>query len=204
MYKVGLTGNFYSGYNEVAEIFEAKGVPVFDADVVLKFMLNYSEKHVRKIKEKFGNDIYKMCLLDTKMLNTNKDFDKLLDVVELDLIKSYEKWRIKNYNSHYTIFKSSILFERKINTSMNFNISVFRPKTERRRELTTFTSIPPLTIDNIIDNEMDELQKNGKSDYVIHNYGISQQGSSEFGVEAQINNINKALIKKGNLSGLLI
>jgi len=204
MYKVGLTGNFYSGYNEVAEIFEAKGVPVFDADVVLKFMLNYSEKHIRKIKEKFGNDIYKMCLLDTKMINTNKEFDKLLDVVELDLVKAYEKWRIKNYNSHYTIFKSSIIFERKIEKFMNFNISVFRPKTERRRELTIFTSIPPLTIDDILDNEMDELEKNGKSDYVIHNYGISKQGSSEFGVEAQINNINKALIKKGNLSGLLI
>ena len=180
MYKVGLTGNFYSGYNEVAEIFEAKNIPVFNADVVLKFMLNYSEKHIRKIKEKFGND-------------------KILDIVQLDLIKAYEKWRIKNYNSHYTIFKSSILFERKINTSMNFNISVFRPKTERRRELTTFTSMPPFTIDNILDNEMDELQKNGKSDYVIHNYGISKQGSSEFAVESQVNNINKALVKKGNL-----
>jgi dephospho-CoA kinase len=198
MIKVGITGNFYSGYNEVGEIFEEKGIPVFDADVVLKFMINYSPKHIEKIKEKFGDDIYKLCLLDMKRFSTTKKFDDLLDILQLDLIKSYEKWRIRNYNHFYTIFKSSILFERNLDTSMNFNISVFRPKSERRYDLKTHTGMPLTTIDEILNGEMDELAKNGKSDFVIHNYDNYSFANNASYVKSQVTNINKALMNKSN------
>jgi dephospho-CoA kinase len=196
MIKVGLTGNFYSGYNEVGEIFEEKGIPVFDADVVLKFMINYSPKHIEKIKEKFGDDIYKLCLLDMKRFSTSKKFDDLLDILQLDLMKSYEKWRIRNYNHFYTIFKSSILFERNLDTSMNFTISVFRPKVERRYDLKTHTSMPISTIDDILNGEMDELIKNGKADFVVHNYNNYSLSSNADYVNTQVININKALMNK--------
>jgi dephospho-CoA kinase len=195
MYKVGLTGNFYSGYDAVAEMFEIKGIPVFDADVVLKFMINYSETHIQRIKEKLGNDIYKSALLDIKRLDTNQKIDDILDIVQLDLVKSYIKWCKKNYDSPYSIFKSAILFERKLNTSMDFNISVFKPKDQRRRSLTSFTSIPRMTIDTILNSEMDEFEKNGKSDYIIHNYESSYQDYKN-GCEEQIICINKSIIKK--------
>ena len=198
MIKVGLTGNFYSGYNEVGEIFEEKGIPVFDADVVLKFMINYSPKHIEKIKEKFGDDIYKLCLLDMKRFSTTKKFDDLLDILQLDLIKSYEKWRIRNYNHFYTIFKSSVLFERNLDTSMNFNISVFRPKVERRYDLKNHTSMPLMTIDEILNGEMDELVKNGKADFVVHNYNNYSLSSNADYVNSQVINIDKALMNKSN------
>ena len=199
MIKVGLTGNFYSGHNEVGEIFEERGIPVFDADVVLKFMINYSPKHIEKIKESFGDDIYKLCLLDMKRFSTTKRFDDLLDILQLDLIKSYEKWRIRNYNHFYTIFKSSILFERNLDTSMNFNISVFRPKVERRKDLKNHTSMPISKIDEILNGEMEELTKNAKADFVIHNYiNYSLSSNNADHINIQIININKTLMNKNN------
>jgi dephospho-CoA kinase len=195
MYKVGLTGNFYSGYGSITEIFQQKGIPVFDADVILKFMLNYSQIHIGKIKEKLGGHVYKLALLDVNKLDTNEKFDDILDVVQLDLIKAYGKWCKKNSDSHYTIFKSAILFEREMNKSMDLNISVFKPKNERRRDITSFTSIPKSTIDAILDGEMDEYQKNKKSDYIIHNYSSAYQNDKS-GAEVQINCINNSINKK--------
>jgi dephospho-CoA kinase len=196
MIKVGLTGNYYSGYQQVAEIFEEMGVPVFDADVVLKFMINYSEKHVDKIKKSFGEDIYNYGLINTKMLENKKSFDKLLDVVQIDMIKSYEKWRIKNWNKCYTIFKSSILYERDLDNSMNFNITTYRPKNTRRNDLITHSSMPTTKIDSILNGEMDELIKNRKADYIIHNYNREEYNINTQYVKEQIQHINKSLLKK--------
>lgn len=196
MLKVGLTGNFYSGYDNAALLFESRGVPVFDADLVLRFMVNYSEKVVKKIKAKFGEDIYFLGLLNMNKFETNKDFDKLFEVIELDLLKAYEKWRVKHWDKPYTIFKSCVLFERKLNTSMNFSITVFKPQIERRKDVQNLTEIPTLTSDAIFSNEMDELLKNQKSDFVIHNYKSYYRDSLDMGIQNQISYIEKALNKK--------
>ena len=42
MLKVGLSGNRYAGKDAVSRLFEQIRVPVFDADIVLKFILNYN------------------------------------------------------------------------------------------------------------------------------------------------------------------
>lgn len=197
MIKVGLTGNFWSGYNEVAEIFEEKGIDVFDADLILKFILLYSQEHISKIQKKFGKDIYQSGLLDLKYFDNNKKFNELLDIVQLDLIKSYEKWRIKNWNSNYTIFKSSILFEREMDKHMNFTISTNRPSVLRKWDIMQHTEISKVTVDYIIDNEMDEYIKNKKSTYQINN-GLSDMSYFErtLNIKTQVDNIHKALLKK--------
>lgn len=202
MLKVGLTGNFYSGYDDAANLFEHSNVPVFDADLVLKFMINYSGKVIKKIKQEFGQDIYLLGLLDLKKFQTNSDFDKLFKLIQLDLIKSYEKWRLKHTDNPYTIFKSSVLFERNLDTSMNFNMHVFRPQNDRKKDIQNLTNIPALTIDTIISNEMDELEKNQKSDFVIHNYNSYFRDSINMGITNQVIAIDKALRKKAvnNLS----
>jgi dephospho-CoA kinase len=214
MLKVGLTGSYNSGYEQVAEILEENGIPIFDADVILKFMINYSDKHIKKIKSKFGDNIYNYGLLDIKKLENTKSFDDLLDIVQLDLIKSYEKWRMKNWNCFYTIFKSSILYERGIDTSMNFTINTFRPKQKRRYDLSSHNSMPISRIDEILNGEMGELVKNGKATYVIHNYHSDSYDTTEDYIKSQIKNINKSLVNKdtrtshnidtyGNVSNIL-
>jgi dephospho-CoA kinase len=55
MIKVGLTGNRFSGKDTVCKLFEQIGVPVFNADVVLKFILNYNYEINYKIRNIFGD-----------------------------------------------------------------------------------------------------------------------------------------------------
>jgi dephospho-CoA kinase len=162
-------------------------------------MINYSYEHIGKIKIRFGDHVYNKGLLEVKNFTTPM-FDELLDIIEIDLIKAYEKWRINNWNSFYTIFKSSILFERELDKRMNYSINVFRPKSQRKTELGFNTQIPSMTIDMILENEMEDQDKTLKADYTIdnfYNFNDSYQKRKEE-LSKQINNIHKSLMKKDN------
>ena len=47
MIEIGLTGCRYSGKTSVSKMFKQIGVPVFDADTILKFILNFSPPMTR-------------------------------------------------------------------------------------------------------------------------------------------------------------
>jgi dephospho-CoA kinase len=72
MLKIGLTGNYYSGQNDVEKIFSKLDVKVFDADLLLKYLLFFSKKHKDEIKSTYGKNIYNLGLLDLSKFNTTK------------------------------------------------------------------------------------------------------------------------------------
>jgi len=198
MYKVGLTGNYFSGQNEVAKIFEDYNVRVFDANLITKFLINYSPIHIPKIKKEFGPDIYSVGLLDLSKLNDNKSFNKLLDIIELDLLRAYEIFRKRYKNDFYTIFYFDYIFERNLDKILNFNITSFRPKHYRKSNMEYFTSFPENIIKKILDNEMDHSIKNKKSDYVIQNYNKGTDPLSDIviGLENQVKLVHKRIMSK--------
>jgi dephospho-CoA kinase len=193
MLKVGLTGNFHSGQNEVAKIFDSLSVPVFDADLVLKYLINYSQKHIIKIKQEFGENIYRLGLLDLKRFDTNSNWDKLIDIVEIDIIESYERFRLKHNYSTYVIFKYSFLFERKINTSMDYNINCYRPSYSRKNDISLLTYMDSYSISSLIENELDETYKNKNSDYIINNHITN---GTSIDLENKVLRVNEMIMKK--------
>jgi len=198
MYKVGLTGNYFSGQDEVAKLFKDFNVPVFDANLITKFLINYSPTHISKIKKEFGSNIYSVGLLDLSEFNDNKSFNKLLDIIEFDLLKSYEIFRKKYKNEFYTIFYFDYIFERNLDKILNFNITSFRPKYYRKSNMRYFTSFPENIIEKILDNEMDHFTKNSKSDYVIQNYNKDGDPLSDIviGLENQVKLTHKRIMSK--------
>jgi len=166
MIKVGLTGCRFSGKDTVAKAFGQIGIPVFDADTVLKFILNFDIGVNKDILEGYGEYVFtgRGGTLDSKHIHTDKDFDRLIDFAEFNLKKTYERFCTDNKNSLYTIFHSSILVERKWHEEMDFNISVFAPSSERAaRSKMSIAKLESM-------GEMNPLSKNNACDFVIHCY----------------------------------
>lgn len=196
MLKIGLTGNYFSGHDEVSELFEEKGIKVFDADLVMRFMANYSIEHSKKIEFNIGSKAYNCGFIDPNFFNTQEKMNKLLDCLEIDLIKAYEKWRIKNYNFFYTIFKSSILFERKLNKNMNFTINVYRPKMQRKCDALYSSDLSTYNLEMLFECEWDEIAKNNSSNFIIHNYNSGSYKENEENLNDQIHNIHKKIMSR--------
>jgi dephospho-CoA kinase len=191
MIKVGLTGNRYSGKKTVAKYFKSLGVPVFDADVVMKFIINYNTQIFKKIKQEFGENISNLGLIDTQRFDSDVKMNKLIDLIEFDMWESYSRWLVKNSDAPYTIFKSSILFERNLKRSFDKTINVFCPAKVRSERYAndSIAGISKWTVLEIMKQEMDEYEKNVLSDFIIHNYDAISP------IDNQVNFIHKDLIE---------
>jgi hypothetical protein len=139
-----------------------------------------------------------MGLLNLSKIQSNEDFDKIIDIVEFDLLKSFELFRLKNKEQIYTIFYFDQLFERGIDKLMNFNINCYRPRSHRKSDMEIFTSFDSFTINKILNNEFGELLKNGKSDYIISNYNQSTGYQSDIviGLEKKVKDTHIKIMSK--------
>lgn len=196
MMKVGLTGNFHSGHRNIISKFEELGVPVFDADLIFKFMINYDDKIVRKIEKHFGTDVYKYCLLDFKKFDTNKKFEALFDLIKDDIFKCWHNWNVLNSDREYTIFLSSVLFELRLNDKMDLNINVLKDQSERKKWMMTKTSMPLSIIESILNGELNEKFKTTKADFIITN-------SSNDNLDRNVRRVHNEILDKVRISSRL-
>lgn len=186
MIKVGLSGNRYSGKTSVGKLFRQIGIPVFDADVVLKFIISRDLETISQIKSKVGEHIFKNGELSSKYI-TDSEFDKILECASFQIMKAYENFNQKNSFSVYTIFNSSFLFETDWADEMDFNINVFCPKIHRMERCKELTNMKVSDIAFMLRNEMDDLDKNKMSTYIVHNY-------SNMDTPTQVNKIDQKII----------
>ena len=169
MIKVGLSGNRYSGKSRVANLFKQIGIPVFDADTILRFILNYNWELLAEIKHELGSEIFQGDYLNFREIKNPEVFNNVLKLVEPDILRAYDRFN-KKQNSIYTIFHSSILFERGWDKNMDRSISVFSSHTDRISRCKQLTKMGLLAINDLSKTEMDQLEKNRLSDFTIHNY----------------------------------
>lgn len=190
MIKIGLSGTRFSGKNEVANLFNEISIPVFDADLVIRFILAHEYNILAEIRDKVGAQYFKHGKLDADMIEKDGVFNKIIAIMEPILFDAYHKFENKNKGSIYTIFSSSILFERKWNKKMDYNISVYSPfihRVERAKKIKEKGLETLSSINLFLNKETDELSKNSLADHVIHNY-------NEFNIKNQVDKIDQKII----------
>jgi len=171
MIKVGLSGNRYSGKDRVSTLFEQISIPVFQADIVAKFILMYNYELQNDIMNKVGYEYFNQDgLLDYNKVKSSDNFDKIIDIIEPDLFNSYKRFNERNKESIYSIFHSSILFERGWNKKMHYNINIFSSTNDRLERCKYLTKKTVSSIYNLAQGEMKDIDKSKHSDFVVHNY----------------------------------
>jgi dephospho-CoA kinase len=197
MIKLGLTGTRFSGKDLICKHFKKLGIPIFDADTVIKFILLYNEDVKTKIREEVGSEIFKYNYITSEKIIEYRNFDQVLDIIEDDLLNAYGIFCVKNKGLIYSIFNSSILLEKKWNMHMDYTISVYAPYIERvERAKETYGRNSYTKINTILSKEVNELDKNKTVDFVIHNYGKNDISKQILDIDQLvIDNYLKNLIK---------
>lgn len=193
MIKLGISGNRYAGKDKVSNEFTRIGVPVFEADTILKFILQYNYDILADIRKYIGSDIFLKDNLDIRRMD-KETLDKVINFAEVDLFKAYQRFQEKNSTSIYTIFNSSILFEREWDKRMDLTISVFSPNTDRIKRCKSATNLGLIIINDLIKTEMDPLVKNELADYTIHNYDSGNSNLITGDILKQVSDIDQSII----------
>lgn len=134
--KIGITGGIGSGKSTICRIFNTLGVPVFEADVVAKKLLNTNISVKRKLIQLYGEDIYaEKNIIDRKKLaaiifNDNIELQKVNAVIHPEVRKEFKRWT-KQQHSEYIIHEAAILFESGFYKLMDFTILVTAPENLR-------------------------------------------------------------------------
>jgi len=176
MKKIALTGNIGSGKSTVSLIFNAMGVPVFNADSEAKKL--YSEEKVKqKIKSFFGNSVFSSDgSIDFKKLaniifNDKDALQKVNALIHPLTLKKYKGWLKKNKNAAYTIHESAIIFENKLQSHFDLTITVTAPEEIRLERISRRDNLKPEIISERMKNQMSDEEKCKLSDFVIINDG---------------------------------
>jgi dephospho-CoA kinase len=167
--KIGLSGSRYSGKDTVCKIMKDFKIPVFEADVVLNFIINYDMQVNNAIMKELPS-LFSKGYLQPNKIQFNYEIDLIIKCAESKLFQSFVRFCDENTKPIIKIFHSSILYERGWDSIMDKNITVFTPKQLRLyrcREVDKMSHME--SIDYLID-EPDEFIKNKKGDFVIHSY----------------------------------
>lgn len=114
--KIGLTGGIGSGKSTACEIFSELGVPIIDADIVARKVVQAGMPALQLIKEEFGEDIItKDGLLDREkardQIFTNEIDRKKLENILHPVIYERIVHETENINSSYCIISIPLLLE---------------------------------------------------------------------------------------------
>ena len=173
MKKIGITGGIGSGRTYVASVFQSLGIPIFNADIQAKKIMNSSEKLIKLIKQEFGNEIYKDSGLNKEKLasivfsNSNK-LQKLNSLVHPIVIEEFNNWCMKQI-SPYVIKEAAILFESKSHLGLDIVICVSAPIKLRMERLFKRDNFSKKEIEKRIENQMSQEVKENQSKYIIVN-----------------------------------
>jgi dephospho-CoA kinase len=173
MFIIGLTGGIGTGKTTVAEVFKKLIIPVYNSDIEAKNLMNTEKELIEKLKDIFGNAIYKDNKLDREKLadlifNDKQKLNIVNSIVHPAVKKHFNNWADKQ-NTPYVIKETAILFESGTYKDVNKIISVSAPLELRIERLIKRDNSNRERIMERMNNQIDENFKRNNSDYIINN-----------------------------------
>ena len=132
MLKVGLTGGIGSGKSIVAEIFKVLGIPVFDADIEAKKVMQGDPVLKQQLIIEFGEETFTEGELNrpwlaAQVFNNVFKLDKLNALVHPATITAANNW-MNAQSSPYVIKEAALLFEAGSAGNLDYIIGVAAPE----------------------------------------------------------------------------
>jgi dephospho-CoA kinase len=191
---IGLTGGIGSGKSLVAKLFRNIGVPVFEADLAGRTVLDDSEEVRNSVIALLGESVYSGTKADRKMIASivfpdNEKLQRLNQLIHPAVAVAFADWKAGlPSTTAYCIRESAILFESKTDGDCDKIISVTAPVKIRISRVIERDRESKESVNARISKQMKDSERIEKSDFVIINDG-------ESAVIPQVMQIHDAIMK---------
>ena len=171
MIKIALTGSIGMGKSTVAKMFEAAGVPVFDADAVVRMLQGPGGALIAKIGEMFpgcvrAGTLDRECLAEIVLANPQK-----LAALEAIVHPAVREWREAFIEKHRDkpalIFEIPLLFETGGEKEFDKVVVVSAPAQVQRRRVLSREGMTADKLDSILRRQMPDEEKRKRADFVV-------------------------------------
>jgi dephospho-CoA kinase len=161
---LGITGGIGSGKSTICKVFKTLGVPVFEADLHAKKLINSNNEIRDGLQQLFGNNIYdENNLLNRSMLanlifNDDNLLQKVNNLMHPAVRNDFIQW-VEKQNSDYVIHEAAILFESGFYKMMDFTVLVSAPKEMRIKRVVERDNIKAEMVESRIKKQWPDEEK---------------------------------------------
>jgi dephospho-CoA kinase len=187
MIRIALTGSIGMGKSTVAKMFERAGVPVFDADAVVRRLQGPGGGLVEKIGELFPGTVRcgtldRECLAHIVLADPAK-LKALEEIVHPAVRDARDAFVAENPAASILIFEIPLLFETGGEKDFDKVIVVSAPAEVQRARVLERTGMSAAKFDSLLARQTPDAEKRARADFVI------DTGSDLSTTEAQVSDI---------------
>jgi dephospho-CoA kinase len=178
MLRIGITGGIGSGKSIASRLFQALGVPVYDADTRARWVMENNAELRQQLRAAFGADTYdgtgrlnRPALAGT-VFNNPVLLAQLNALVHPHVGTDFNHWAMAQQRAGhpYVLKEAALLFEAGSYKQLDRIITVFAPLPVRQaRVLRRDPHRTPADIQAIMAKQLNEEEKMQRADYVLTN-----------------------------------
>ena len=171
MIRLALTGSIGMGKSTVAKIFERAGIPVFDADAVVRDLQANDPELIGAIGERFGGTVREGVLdrdkLSQRVLGYPDELLALEAIVHPRVQAAREHFIAANRNAPALLFDIPLLFETAGSEAFDKIVVVSAPSEIQRQRVLARPGMTPAKFDAMLARQMPDEEKRLRADFVI-------------------------------------
>ena len=180
---IGLTGGIASGKSTVSKMLGELGLPIVDADIIARQVVERGEDAYQKIVKQFGEDILTdEGNIDRKKLGAiifaNSEKRKLLNEIVHPAVRAEMKRQIDKHSSEgheRIVLDIPLLFESNLQSMVDKIIVVYIPKELQLQRLMKRDGSTEEEALQRIQSQMPIEEKKSLADAVLHNSGSIEE-----------------------------
>ena len=173
MLKVGITGNIGSGKTMICDIFRIYGIPVYNADVETRLLMESNETIIHLIKKEFGEESYIGDKLNSSYLAklVFSDFHKLhlLNAITHPVVIEHAQQWMNKQTAPYALKEAALIFESGSAKGLDVVIGIEAPYSMRVQRVIQRDGLSREEVLRRMDKQIDQEMKMKLCDIIIHN-----------------------------------
>jgi dephospho-CoA kinase len=175
MIKIALTGSIGMGKSTVAAMFERVGVPLFDADAVVRRLQGPGGALVERIGERFPGSVRGGVLdrevLAGMVLDDHAQLSDLEAIVHPAVYDARRAFLEEHRDAPALLFDIPLLFETGAEEEFDKVVVVSASPDVQRARVLKRAGMTPERLDSILERQMPDQEKRARADFVIDTSG---------------------------------
>jgi dephospho-CoA kinase len=185
MIRLALTGSIGMGKSTVARMFERAGVPVFDADAVVRRLQAEDPELIESIGARFPDTVHEGVLdrdaLAAQVLGRPDELAALELIVHPAVHAERARFLLANQDRPALLFDIPLLFETNGETAFDKVIVVSAPARVQRKRVLARAGMTPARLDAILERQLADAETRRRGDFVIDTGGSLSTTESQVG-----------------------
>ena len=178
MLRIGITGGIGSGKSIASRLFQALGVPVYDADSRARWLMEHNVELRQQLSAAFGSDAYDAAgrlnrpALAATVFRNPELLAQLNALVHPHVGTDFERWALaqQQVGHAYVLKEAALLFEAGSYKQLDRIITVFAPQSVREaRVRRRDPHRSAADVQAIMAKQLSEETKMQRADYVLTN-----------------------------------